>query len=140
MTPARPLAVDVCCVFDAGAFDLDQVVAYAVPDIDVRVVGVLCWVGLLACQVLKVGHVLVLAGVRSVCERGWRVVAVERDGHVGHFFEEGAHRFVGVVGWDNSASVVGEIAVICWQGGDMVMFVVHIFDYTAVLSAACTCL
>lgn len=91
------MAMDVGWVFDAGAFELDEVVGDGVANVNVGVVGVVLLVWLFAGQELEVGHVLVFACVWVVGEHGWAVVAEQRDGHVGHFFEVWAHRLY--VGW-----------------------------------------
>lgn len=87
-----PLAMDVGWVFDAGAFELDEVVRNGVADVNVGVIGVVLLIWLFAGQELEVGHVLVFACMRVVGEHGWAFIAEERDGHVGHFFEVWAHR------------------------------------------------
>jgi hypothetical protein len=99
MAGGSPLAMDVGWVFDAGAFELDEVVGDRVADIDVRVIGVILLVWLFAGQELEVGKMLVFACVRVVGEHGWSVIAKQRDGHVGHFFEVWAHRLECTVGW-----------------------------------------
>ena len=86
------MAMDVGWVFDAGAFELDEVVGHGVANIDVGVVGVVLLVWLFASQELEVGHVLVFTCVGVVGEHGRAVIAEQRDGHVGHFFEVWAHR------------------------------------------------
>lgn len=72
---AGPLAVDVGRVFDAGAFELDEIVGDGIADVDVGIVGEVLLVRLLPGQVLEVSQVLVFAGVRVVSEHGWSVVA-----------------------------------------------------------------
>jgi len=67
--------MDVGGVFDAGAFELDEVVGNGVANVYVRVIGVILLVWLFAGQELEVGHVLVFACVRVVGEHGWAVVA-----------------------------------------------------------------
>lgn len=70
-----PLAMDIGWVFDAGAFELDEVVGNGIADVDVGVVGVVLLVWLFAGQELEVGHVLVFASVRMVGEHGRAVIA-----------------------------------------------------------------
>lgn len=84
--------MDVGWVFDAGAFELDEVVGDGVADVNVGVIGVVLLVWLFAGQELEEGHVLVFACVRVVGKHGWTFIAEQRDGHVGHFFEVWAHR------------------------------------------------
>jgi hypothetical protein len=67
--------MDIGWVFDAGAFELDEVVGNGIADVDVGVVGVVLLVWLFAGQELEVGHVLVFASVRMVGEHGRAVIA-----------------------------------------------------------------
>ena len=89
-----PLAMDVGWVFDAGAFELDEVVGDGVADVDVGVVGVVLLVWLFAGQELEVGQVLVFACVRVVGDGWWAIIAEQRKGHVGHVFEVWTHELV----------------------------------------------
>ena len=87
-----PLAMDVSWVFDAGAFEFDEVVGDGVADVNVGVIGMVLLVWLFAGQELEVGHVLVFACMRVVGEHGLAFIAEQRDGHVGHLFEVWTHR------------------------------------------------
>ena len=92
--------MDVGWVFDARAFDFDEVVGDGITDVDVRVVGVVLLVRLFAGQELEVGQVLVFACMRVVGERWRALIAEQGNGHVGHFFEVWAHELVFVFVFD----------------------------------------
>ena len=94
---ARPLAMNVRGILDTRTLKLDQVVADSVADVDIRVVGVILLVGLLACEVLQIGHVLVVSCVGVVGKGRRNIVAQWRKRYVGHFFEIWAHRIEGVL-------------------------------------------
>lgn len=89
---ARPLAMDVRGIFDAGAFELNQVMADSVADVDIRVIRMILLVGLLPGEVLQIGHVLMLSSVRMVGKGRWDIISQRGKRYVSHFFEIWAHR------------------------------------------------